>query len=104
MTADFEAFLKDVLSPLLDHPEALRIEVREAGRKREVLIFAEQVDRGRIIGKSGRMISSLRTLVQAAGEKHGLLVNLELFDEDETDRPRRSRADHPGPAEPPAEA
>ena len=55
--------------------------------------FAEQVDRGRIIGKSGRMISSLRTLVQAAGEKHGLLVNLELFDEDETDRPRRSRAD-----------
>ncbi len=93
MTADFEAFLKDVLSPLVDHPEALRVEVREAGRKREVVIFAEQVDRGRIIGKSGRMISSLRTLVQAAGEKQGLLVNLELFDEDEPNRPRRNRTD-----------
>ncbi len=95
MTADFEAFLKDVLSPMIDHPEALRIEVREAGKKREVMIFAEQADRGRIIGKSGRMISSLRTLVQAAGEKHGLLVNLELFDEDDKDRLRRPRADHP---------
>jgi hypothetical protein len=95
MAADFEAFLKDVLGPLVDHPEALRIEVREAGKKREVLIYAEQVDRGRIIGKSGRMISSLRTLVQTAGEKQGLLVNLELFEEDEPDRPRRSRADHP---------
>ncbi len=93
MAADFEAFLKDVLSPMLDHPEALRVEVREAGRKREVVIFAEQVDRGRIIGKSGRMISSLRTLVQAAGEKQGLVVNLELFDEDEKDRPRRDRHD-----------
>lgn len=93
MAADFEAFLKDVLSPMVDHPEALHIEVREAGRKREVVIFAEQVDRGRIIGKSGRMISSLRTLVQAAGEKQGLLVNLELFDEDEPNRPRRNRTD-----------
>jgi len=101
MTADFEAFLKDVLSPMLDHPEALRVEVRELGKKRELVIFAEQVDRGRIIGKSGRMISSLRTLVQAAGEKHGLIVNLELFDEDEKDRPRRSRADQ---TEPPTEA
>ena len=101
MAADFEAFLKDVLSPMLDHPEALRIEVREAGRKREVVIFAEQVDRGRIIGKSGRMISSLRTLVQAAGEKQGLVVNLELFDEDEKDRPRRTREDH---SDTPAEA
>lgn len=101
MAADFEAFLKDVLSPMLDHPEALRIEVREAGRKREVVIFAEQVDRGRIIGKSGRMISSLRTLVQAAGEKQGLVVNLELFDEDEKDRPRRDRTDH---SDTPAEA
>jgi predicted RNA-binding protein YlqC (UPF0109 family) len=93
MAADFEAFLKDVLSPLVDHPEALHIEVREAGKKRDVLIHAEQVDRGRIIGKSGRMISSLRTLVQAAGEKQNLLVNLELFEEGETDRPRRSRTD-----------
>ncbi len=101
MAADFEAFLKDVLSPMLDHPDALRIEVREAGRKREVVIFAEQVDRGRIIGKSGRMISSLRTLVQAAGEKQGLVVNLELFDEDEKDRPRRTREDH---SDTPAEA
>ena len=104
MTADFEAFLKDVLSPLLDHPEALRIEVRETGKKRDVLIFAEQVDRGRIIGKSGRMISSLRTLVQVAGEKHGLIVNLELFDENEKDRPRRSRTDQSDHIEPSTEA
>ncbi len=101
MAADFEAFLIDVLRPMLDHPEALRIEVRESGKKRDVLIHAEQVDRGRIIGKSGRMISSLRTLVQAAGEKYGLQVNLEIFEEGGTDRPRHSR---PDPSEPSPEA
>ena len=80
---NLEAFLKDVLTPILDAPEALRIEVRGEGRKREVMIFAEQKDRGRIIGKSGRNISALRTLCKAAGEKANLVVDLELFDEPE---------------------
>ncbi len=77
-----EAFLKDVLTPVLDHPEDLKIEVKGEGKKREILIHADARDRGRIIGKSGRMISSLRTLLKAAGDKSGLLLNLELFEED----------------------
>ena len=81
---DFEAFLSEVLTPILDNPEALRVDVKTEGRKVEVMIYADPKDRGRIIGKSGRMISSLRTVVKAAGEKAGLnTVNLELFDEDE---------------------
>lgn len=78
-----EAFLKDVLTPVLDHPEEFRVEVKGEGKKRDVFIHANPHDRGRIIGKSGRMISSLRTLLKAAGEKSGLILNLELFEEDE---------------------
>jgi hypothetical protein len=60
------------------------VEVKAEGRKIDVMIYADPRDRGRIIGKSGRMISSLRTLVKAAGEKAGAhTVNLELFDGDE---------------------
>ena len=72
-----------MLTPLLDHPEALRVEVAGEGRKRDVLVFADPKDRGRIIGKHGRMISALRTLCKTAGEKAGLVVNLELDDQDE---------------------
>ena len=89
---DFSAFLSDVLTPILDHPQALKVDVKTEGRKIEVMIYADPKDRGRIIGKSGRMISSLRTLVKAAGEKAGLnTVNLELFDEDE-EEPHAGRA------------
>lgn len=87
---DFEAFLKDVLTPALEHPEELRIEVSGEGRKREVLIHAAPSDRGRVIGKSGRMISSLRTMCKVAGEKAGLQIEVEVFDED--GRPPRGRA------------
>jgi uncharacterized protein len=86
---NLEAFLRDVLTPMLDHPDALRVDVQEAGRKRAVVLFADPKDRGRIIGKSGRMISALRTLCKVAGEKANLIVDLELYDEDETDRPKR---------------
>ena len=87
---DFETFLKDVLTPLLDHPEALEIKVSGEGRRRDVMIHAEPGDRGRIIGKSGRMITSLRTLCRTAGDKAGIQVEVEVFDEE--GRPPRREA------------
>lgn len=80
---NLEAFLRDVLTPLLDFPDALRVEISGEGKKRDVLVFADPKDRGRIIGKHGRMISALRTLCRTAGDKVGLSVNLELYDGDE---------------------
>jgi len=80
---NLEAFLRDVLTPLLDQPDALRVEISGEGRRRDVLVYADPQDRGRIIGKHGRMISALRTLCKTAGEKVGLSVDLELYDGDE---------------------
>lgn len=80
---NLEGFLRDVLTPLLDHPESLKVEVSGEGRRRDVLVYADPKDRGRIIGKHGRMISALRTLCKTAGEKANLSVDVELYDEDE---------------------
>ena len=79
---NLEAFLLDVLKPLLDHPDALRVEAKGEGRKREFILHADPADMGRIIGKSGRTIQSLRTLCKVAGEKAGLHVEVEVHDED----------------------
>jgi predicted RNA-binding protein YlqC (UPF0109 family) len=92
-TLDVAAFLTDVLTPMLDQPEAFKVEVKTEGKKVEALLHAAPGDIGRIIGKSGRMISSLRTLVQAAGEKHRLNVTLEIHEEDRKPRaPREAEA------------
>ena len=37
---NLEAFLRDVLTPLLDHPDALRVEISGEGRRRDVLILS----------------------------------------------------------------
>lgn len=86
---NLEAFLNDVLRPLVDHPEDLRFEVREEGRRRDIRLWANPKDMGRIIGKSGRMIASLRTLCQVAGEKQNLKVSLEIEEEGRAKREPR---------------
>lgn len=68
---NFEAFLTDVLGPILDHPESLKVEVKGSGRKVDVTIFAESRDRGRIIGKSGRMISPSAPCLRRPGRRPG---------------------------------
>jgi len=80
---DLEGFLKEVLTPVLDFPDELEVEVKKSGRQLDVSLRAPKADRGRIIGRSGKMISSLRSLIRAAGEKQGFSVNLELVEDDE---------------------
>ena len=78
-----KAFIEYVVKALVDHPE--QVDVKEVDGERVVVfeVRLNPTDIGKVIGKSGRMISSLRTLCKAAGEKDGLFINLELFDEDE---------------------
>jgi predicted RNA-binding protein YlqC (UPF0109 family) len=78
---DLEAFIKDVLTPILDHPEELSVEINQNANQLDVHLRARKEDRGRIIGRNGRMISSLRTLCRAAGDKQGMHVNLELVED-----------------------
>jgi predicted RNA-binding protein YlqC (UPF0109 family) len=79
---DLESFLKDVLTPVLDHSEEFSVEIKKNSRQLDVFMRAHQIDRGRIIGKNGRMISSLRTICKAVGEKQSLHINLELVEDD----------------------
>lgn len=79
---NLEAFLLDVLKPLVDHPDALRVASKAEGRRLALTIHADPADMGRVIGKSGRTIQSLRTLCKVAGEKAGLHVEVEAHDGD----------------------
>ncbi len=54
-----------LIKNLVDHPESVR--VREK-RGRGVLVYVvevEDADRGRVIGRKGRVIEALRTLTRA---------------------------------------
>ena len=61
--------VKFVLSHLVDHPEQLAIKEIEGETTTVYEITAAKSDLGKIIGKQGKIINSVREVVRAAASK-----------------------------------
>jgi uncharacterized protein len=74
--------LVEYLGPwLLDYPEELEVEEVEGDRGATILeLSVHPDDMGKLIGKRGRIIQSLRTLARAAGQREGVTVLVEVVD------------------------
>jgi predicted RNA-binding protein YlqC (UPF0109 family) len=73
-------FLDFVLRRLVDYPDD--VDVREVDGEGLVTFFVtlHPADIGKVIGKSGRTISAIRTLLNAAGSKVDKRVVLEIVE------------------------
>lgn len=79
--ADSEAFVEFVARSLVDNPDAVKVStVKGADDAVTVQIACEKRDVGKIIGKSGKTIASIRTLVNGAAGRFGRHVNVEVLD------------------------
>ena len=69
-----------LIEGLVDAPETARVREtgREGGQVFEVTVAPE--DRGRLIGKEGRTIRAIRSLVSAAASRDGRRVMVEVLD------------------------
>lgn len=75
------AFLDYVIPWLVDHPEELEIAELE-GERGEALyeLSVHPEDMGKVIGRRGRVVRSLRVLARAAGDPDGRPVSVEVVD------------------------
>ncbi len=75
------AMLDFVVPWLVDNPEAIEITEVE-GENGEVIyeLSVDSQDMGKIIGKNGRIIRSLRTLARATGDRDAAPVLVEVID------------------------
>ena len=72
-------FLLSYTKLLVNNPEDISIEISEVDENfNEIIIFANSEDIGKLIGKEGRMINSIKTVIsgcKAKGDK-GYRVNV----------------------------
>ncbi len=75
-----KAFVEYVTKALVDHPE--EVDVREIDSERAVIfeLRLNQTDIGKVIGKSGRTITAIRTLLTSAAAKQGKRAMLEIIE------------------------
>jgi predicted RNA-binding protein YlqC (UPF0109 family) len=66
---------------LLDHPDEMVIEEVEGERGATVFeVSVHPDDMGKLIGRRGRIIHSLRALTRAAGQKQGRTQTVEVVE------------------------
>ncbi|MFL5318066.1 MAG: KH domain-containing protein [Myxococcaceae bacterium] len=83
---------------LVDKPDQVEIRVSESegGKLYELKVAPEDV--GKVIGRDGRTVNAIRTVLAAAAQKTGEKARLEILD----DRRNSPTASPPEQAEPPA--
>jgi hypothetical protein len=72
-----------VVESMVDHPEQVNVDEVETPSETVLELTVAGADMGRVIGKSGRVINSIRSLVQVAAAKQGQRVTLELLESDD---------------------
>lgn len=78
--ADLRNLIVFLARQLADEPDLVEVECREGSTDLYLLSVAQE-DQGRMIGREGRTIQAMRTLVAAAASKSGRNATLELSEE-----------------------
>ena len=75
---DFVAY---IVKNLVDDPDDVRINEIGGTNTRILELIAPQKDIGKIIGKQGRTINALRTLLSSVAARTGSRISLEVIEE-----------------------
>lgn len=78
---ELRLLVEEVVLPLVDNPSEVEVAASVEGSDVLVEVAVNPDDAGKVIGRQGRVIKSIRTLARAAATRKGLSVDVELLDD-----------------------
>ena len=75
MIADFVAQFARLIASNTDD---IRVEVQEGDEITEIVLYANQADIGKLIGKSGKMIGAIKTVISGCKAKDGVSYRINV--------------------------
>lgn len=73
-----EKLLEYIVKSIVDHPRVVKIEEKETEGQLSVKLTVHKEDLGKVIGKEGKIINSIRRLSNILAIKRKKTLNLEL--------------------------
>ncbi|MFZ0548252.1 MAG: KH domain-containing protein [Candidatus Promineifilaceae bacterium] len=77
--SSFKELVEYIVTSLVDNPDQVTVNESEQHDMIVLEINVATSDMGRVIGKGGRVVNSIRTLVQVLAAKQGKRVSLEVL-------------------------
>ena len=75
MIADFVAQFARLIA---SNPDDIKVEVQEGDEITEIVLYANQADIGKLIGKSGKMIGAIKTVISGCKAKDGVSYRINV--------------------------
>lgn len=69
-----------IAKSLVDHPDSVQVNVIDGPSTTVLELTVADTDMGRVIGKGGRVVNAIRSLVEVAGERQNKRAILEIVD------------------------
>ena len=79
-SANLEGFVEYVVRTLVDAPDKVRVTTEENADNTVIRIECQKEDIGKVVGKKGKTISAIRSLVRGAAGKMNKVVTVEVND------------------------
>lgn len=83
VSGNIAELLEFIVKRLVDYPDDVLIKEVQGERTKVLEIKVNDADMGKVIGKKGRIIKSLRIVVRAAALHDGQSVSIEIVNEKE---------------------
>lgn len=85
---DYSVLVRFLVEPFLEASDTLSVDCEtNASGKVWIRIAFSGTDKGRVFGRGGRTIQSIRTVLEMAGKATNQSVYLEIFDENGGNKP-----------------
>ena len=69
----------DIAKALVDNPEAVVVEETKENDEIILKLKVSDDDMGKVIGKQGRIVKAIRTVVKSAANRENIKVSLEII-------------------------
>lgn len=74
-------FIEYIVKNLVDYPDEVRINEVNGTHSLIIELSVAKTDIGKVIGKKGKTIHAIRTLLMSVASRNGLRVSLEIIEE-----------------------
>ncbi len=71
-------FVAQFAKLIASFPDDIRVDVTEGDEVTEIVLFANQADIGKLIGKEGKMIGAIKTVISGCKAKDGMSYRINV--------------------------
>ena len=71
-------FIAQFAKLIASYPDDIKVEMQEGDDVTEIILYANQADIGKLIGKEGKMIGAIKTVISGCKAKDGISYRINV--------------------------